>query len=396
MTPHQKLILRSSEIRTRLNELGGIDDQTDETRKEIETLSAEYKDVEVRSQALMLAEDKPTEITTKFKDGEDRELRELADKANMGMIMENMIEQRASSGAEKEIQEHFKLAGNQIPLIMLESRAVTPAPATVGATQATPIPGVFPDSAAAFMGIDMPTVGVGKQIYPVLATNATVGTPAENAEQAETTGSFTAVIMSPARLQASFFWSREDAASFSGLEESLRMNLSDALSDGLDKQIVNGSKGLLNGTNLPNHNVSAVTSYALYRSQFGYGRVDGKYASNVGDLKILMGSDTYGHAAGVFRSDNAGDRAALEDLQAVTGGVRVSAHVPGEASNKQNNVIRLGMRRDAVAAIWTGITLIPDEVTLAKKGQIQVTAVMLYAFQILRAAGFHKQQAQIA
>ena len=79
---------------------------------------------------------------------------------------------------------------------------------------------------------------------------------------------------------------------------------------------------------------------------------------------------------------------ALEDLQAVTGGVQVSAHVPAEASNRQNNVVRLGNRRDAVAAIWTGITLIPDEVTLAKKGQVQVTAVMLYAFQILRAAGF--------
>ena len=108
-----------------------------------------------------------------------------------------------------------------------------------------------------------------------------------------------------------------------------------------------------------------------------------------------MGSETYGHAAGVFRSDNAGDRAALEDLMSVTGGVRVSAHVTDPASNRQNAVVRLGMRRDMVAPIWEGVTLIPDEVTKAANGQIVVTAVMLYAVKILRAAGFYKPQVQI-
>ena len=100
-----------------------------------------------------------------------------------------------------------------------------------------------------------------------------------------------------------------------------------------------------------------------------------------------MGAATFGHAAAAFRSDNAGDRAALEDLMAVTGGVRVSAHVPAVASNKQNAVIRLGMRRDMTAPVWEGVTLIPDEITKDGSGQIVVTAVMLYSVKILRAAG---------
>ena len=37
----------------------------------------------------------------------------------------------------------------------------------------------------------------------------------------------------------------------------------------------------------------------------------------------------------------------------------------------RNVVIRLGSRRDMVAAIWEGITLIPDEITLAANGQIK-------------------------
>ena len=53
-------------------------------------------------------------------------------------------------------------------------------------------------------------------------------------------------------------------------------------------------------------------------------------------------------AAGVFRSTNAGDRAALEDLMAVTGGVKVSAHVPAVSGNKQNVIIRLGNSAEIV------------------------------------------------
>ena len=299
-------------------------------------------------------------------------------------------------GREAEIQKHFGLGANQVPLAMLETRAVTPAPTNVGTDQMAVIPGVFPQSVAAFLGVDMPTVGVGEHVFPVLTKNAEVGTPAENAAQAETTGSFSADVLSPSRLQASFFYSREDRARFAGMDEALRMNLSDALADALDKQILTGTAGLLTGTNLANHAVTSVTTYANYRSLFAYGRVDGTYAASVGDIRIVMGNETYGHAAGVFRSDNAGDRAALEDLMSVTGGVRVSAHVTNPSSERQNNIIRLGMRRDMVAPIWEGVTLISDEVTLAANGQIKVTAVMLYAVKILRAAGFYKQQAQIA
>ena len=176
----------------------------------------------------------------------------------------------------------------------------------------------------------------------------------------------------------------------------MRQNLSAGLSDGLDAEVVAGDNGLLEGTNLANHNVSAVTSYALYRSQLGYGRVDGRFAASIADVRLVMGAPTYGHAAGQFRSNNAGDRAAVEDLMAVTGGVRVSAHVPAVASNKQNVIVRRGMARDMVVPIWEGITLIPDEVTKAKSGEIVITAVMLHAVQILRAGGFYKQQTQHA
>ena len=172
-----------------------------------------------------------------------------------------------------------------------------------------------------------------------------------------------------------------------GLDAGLRQNLSAALEDGLDKQVLVGTNGLLTGTNLSDHDVSAVTTYALYVSDFAYGRVDGRWANDVMDLKVLFGAATYAHASTLYRGNQA-DQHALARLQADTGGVKVSAHVPAVASNQQNGVVRLGMRRDAVAPIWEGITMIPDEITKAKSGEIVITAVMLYAFKILRTGGF--------
>ena len=391
----QKIALEMSTKREALNALLAVDELSEEQRAELGSLTTRMQQLEVEARAAILAEDVPVITTTTVADGENRELRSVIDRANIGNIFECALEHRATTGPEAELQAHFHLAANAIPLTMLETRAVTPAPSDVGTQQSTIIPGVFPMSVASFLAVDMPTVGVGESVFPVLTQNATAHTPAENAAAAETTGSFSADVLSPSRIQASFFYSREDRARFSGMDEALRANLSDALSDKMDQQILAGTNGLLAGTNLPNHNSSAEATYAHYRSELGYGRVDGKYAGSVGDLKIVMGSSTYGHSASQFRSANAGDRAALEDLMQVTSGIRVSAHVPDVASKKQLAVIRLGSRRDMVSPVWEGVTLIPDEITKAGMGQIVVTAVMLYAVKILRQDGFYKQQLQI-
>ena len=396
MKVSQKIALEMSEKREKLNALLAVDEMSEEQRTEMGTHSTRMQQLEVEARAAILAEDEITITRTDVVDGEDRELRSLIGRANVGNIFDAALEHRSTDGPEAELQAHFKLAANSIPLAMLETRAVTPAPGDVGTQQSTIIPGVFPQSCASFLEIDSPTVPVGEHVFPVLSTNADVGAPAENAAQAETTGSFSADVLSPTRLQASFFYSREDRARFAGMDESLRMNLSDALSDGLDKQILVGTNGLFTGTNLANHASTAESSYANYRSELAYGRVDGTYAMGVGDLRIVMGSATYGHAAGVFRSNTAGDRAALEDLMSVVAGVKVSAHIPAVTSKKQECVVRLGSRRDMVAPIWEGITLVPDEITKAATGQIVVTAIMLHAVKILRADGFHKQQLQVA
>ena len=395
MTPAQKLALRASDIRSRLAELGGTEDLSDEQTAEIGTLRAEYTDVEKRSSALLISDDKPAEPVVVEQRSEDRELATLIAGASIAQIFGAALERRSTDGETAELQEHFGLSANVIPLVMLEQRAtgVTQAPANVAQNQSEIVPAVFPQSCAAYIGIDMPTVGVGEAVYPVLSTSADAGTPAEGIAQDETAGGFTADVLSPSRIQASFFYSREDRARFAGMDSALRMNLSDALSDKLDQQILNGTNGLLQGTNLDNNNVSTQTTYALYREQFAYGRVDGKYATSPEDLKVVMGAAGFAHAAAQYRGNN-DNTDALMAMKSAGVAVKVSAHVPALSGTKQNAIIRLGMRKDMVAPIWQGIQLVPDEITKAAHGQVVITAIMLHAVKILRKGGFHKQQVQ--
>ncbi len=394
MTDRQKLELRQSVIRGRLAELGTAEG-TEDGKAEIDTLAVEYGSNEARIRAFMVSSDEPVETTTATKEGKERA--ELYVKASVGSLVHALVNGRSGvqGGAMAELQKEHGLADNEIHIRQLapESYAVTPAPTNVGQTQQPIIPYVFPQSCAAFMGVDMPTVGVGQAVFSVLSKQLDVRTPAENADADETTGAFSAEVLSPSRIQASFFYSREDRARFAGMDESLRENLSEGLADGLDKQIISGTNGLLTGTNLANHNVSAETTYALYRSQFAYSRVDGRYASMTADIRAVVGSETYAHAASMYRGNN-DNMDALMSLQGALGGVKVSAHVPAVSGTKQNAIIRLGMRRDMVAPIWENVALVPDEVTLIKKGQIQITAIMLHAIKILRTDGWYKQQVQ--
>ena len=395
MTKKAKLAIEMSEKRQKLNELLGKDELSSEERAEMSALTTRLQELEPELRAAIVAEE--SHETRIEGTGEATELRALADRCNMGAIFAAVLEHRNVEGPEHELQTHYGLAGNMIPLeLLMEHRAVTPAPGQVSQNQAPIIPGVFPDSVSAFLGIDMPRVSVGDAVYPVLTKNAEVKTPAENAEAAETTGAFSASVLVPSRLQASFFYSREDRARFGGMDMALRENLSMALADGLDKEVVAGDDGLLSGTNLANHAAGAVTSFAGYLKDLAYGRIDGTYAAMTSELRIVMGAGTYAHAGSVYRNTSV-DRTVLDRLMELTGGVKVSAHVPAVSNaNKQNAVIRRGMRRDMVAPVWEGVTLIPDEITKAAHGQIVVTAVMLHAVKLLRSAGFYKQETQHA
>ena len=402
MTTGQKLALRLSEIAGRLNEIGVLeaDAYSEEVRAEETKLQTESRETRTRYESALIAEgDDAHKAGSQFGAGdstEDREYRELTGKANVGRMIVAVMEHRASDGADAELQKHLGLAPNQIPVDLLrapvEDRAVTPSVTNVGTVEQPVEMPVFAAGVGAFLSIDRPTVAMGDAVFPVLTTRPTVGGPhSDSTNVGETEGGFDADLIGPERVQASFIHRRTDAARFSGLDSSLRLALNSGLEEKLDFEAIAGDEGLLTGTKLANHNSNATAAFADYLSRFAYARVDGRHAAQTTDVRAIVGLETYAHMGTSYRSDNA-DFTVLESLSKKTGGVRVSPHVPVAVGNKQNSVIRLGSRRDMVQPVWSGVTIIVDEISLAGKGEIEITAVMLMNTKILRKTGFHKQQ----
>ena len=372
-----------SETREKLNSMTEIRENDADKLAERQKLLVDLKALEAEYRTAIEADGAASPET--------REWADLNGKFDLGEMFTNVMEHRASAGAIAEVQSERGLGGNDIPTEMLmEKRAVTPAPGDVGQSQSEITGFVFPQSVAAFLAIPSPVVPVGDATFPVLTSDPAAGTPAENGAQSETTGAFTADVLTPGRIQASFFWSREDAARMAGMGDALREALQGGIADKLDSEIMQGTNGLLTGTNLDNHARGSASDYAHYVSSLLYGRVDGRYAADLADIRVVMGSGTFANAATKLPAD--GEENALARIRNDSAGVRVSAHVPNVSGNKQNALVRRGTRRDMVAPVWGAVTLIPDEITLAQKGQIQLTAVLMHAVKILRTGGFYKQE----
>ena len=389
-----KLELRMSDVRRELAALGGEAEPTPEQLSRMDELRQEYMRLETRANALRVAGSEPEqepEAEPETRSADEQYL-ELVQRANIGLIADAALERRSSDGAERELQQELGLNDNQVPLDMLiEQRAITPAPGQVTENQAPILPIVFPDSASGFLSVGQPRVPVGHRNYPYLSTGADVKTPAESASATETTGAFTVKSLSPSRLQASFFWSREDAASFAGMEASLRDNLRSALADKLDQQVI--AKILAEGT--AQSETGKVPTYATFENSI-YKAVDGIYASMTSQIRCLLALATYKAAGATYRA-NESDTTAISQMMDISGGVMTTpaSHLPAVAAKKQKSIYRLGSRMDAVAPIWEGITLIPDEITKADTGEIVLTAVMLYGAGVIRKQGFKVVEFQL-
>ena len=137
MLESQTHIIRLSELRTKINDHDGED--ADDLTK----LENEARAVEAKYRVAVKAEAEAEE--TSEADGSASELRELVAAANIGAIFEAAVESRATTGAEKELQDSLNLAANAIPLDLLrvEKRAVTAAPTSVGAMEAPTVQPVF-------------------------------------------------------------------------------------------------------------------------------------------------------------------------------------------------------------------------------------------------------------
>ena len=355
---------------------------------------------EVEYRAALVAEDVQTETKA------DPDRADLEKRASVANIVSGILSGHGTDGPEAELQAEMGLNADQVPLTLLEQRAEvetrtagqSPAPADVGASQQPIIPAVWPQAAASFLGVEQPSVAAGDATFTVLSTSTSAGEPDGGADQAHSAAAFTATVVEPKRIQGSFFIRREDRARLAGMEAALRRNLSEALMDKFDSAVL--AEFLRGGVlgNAPTGDASALADFAKYRSLvYGEEAIDGTYASMASAIRVLLGVETYAHAATIYRSNTADD-SALDSIMRVSGGVRVSAHIPDVSGDAQYAIVTKGTgRRNAVAPVWSAAQIIVDEVTQARAGEIVFTAVMLWGgLHVLRSAGFVKRSLKVS
>ena len=273
MTSSQKLEIRASEIRSKLNELSGADSLTPEQTAEIDTLSTEYADVETRRRAAIVAEDVQVRDDNQVVDAETRERLELRSRSKVADFVIAAMTGRPVQGASAEFADAVGTPG-QMPLGLLEpeTRAVTPGPAseTVTATRPT-VPYAFHRTDAAALGIAMPMVTPGEAHFPALTTAPPAGPKAKDAAAASTAAAFTLTKRTPGRITGQFLIRLEDIALLPSMEEDLRAGITGSMADSLDNQVIGGSGASPNLSGLFHQadDVAAATDVETFSSGCG-------------------------------------------------------------------------------------------------------------------------------
>ena len=239
------------------------------------------------------------------------------------------------------------------------------------------------------LGVSMDVVPTGQALYTVMTAGTSAAMVAKGAEHDGTAASFSPYTLSPLRLTCDYVWSWEDSAQLIGMEEALRADLGEVMSQRMDDQLINGNGTAPNVSGFLNEltDASAETTEETFDSYIAKAAsgIDGKYADSMSQVTILCGVGTKRHAIKEFRSN--GDMSADDRMTARMAGFTASAAFGLLGSNKRQRAMMYrngGSGPNAHLPVWEGVRFFRDEISAAKAGRISLTALMLYSFKIVR------------
>jgi len=393
MTSLQKTQLRLSKVRERLNEISGLaeDDVTAEVRSEAEKLHDEYGALEVKFRAAVAAADELEQRASReFGDGESAEMRALMTRAQVAGYLEHAANGSRVDGAESELNAALEIRDTgacRIPWAMLESRAdaVTDTGALGGATHRRPIlQRLFGRDIIAALGVRIDSVPDGMSEWPLLTGGAAPAQVAEKGKKDAAAATFQTQALKPLRMTGRYVWTVEQSAQVgAGLEAALRSDLVSAVRAQMSEQVVAGDgnapqvTGFLTRLAAPG-NPAAVAGYADYAAMAA-DAVDGIHAEMESEVGIVLGVETYRHAAKQIQAGS-GD-AATDAIKRRARACRASSFIPAAAADIQTALMHAGgddMRGDSIAAMWPALEVIRDPYSGAAQGTVALTTVTLW------------------
>ena len=261
---------------------------------------------------------------------------------------------------------------------------------------------VFNQSAAAYLGVQSPTVPVGTVSYPRINAGTTADVRNTGVELNGIAATLTTESINPVRLTASYTYSAESLVKVKGFEEALRRDIRGVLSEKRDYLAINGQSavgstspalaGIINSLTNPT-NPGSIAAWDDYLDAYD-SHVDGKYASTGDQVRMLVNSATYKQAR-KLQIPTSG--ALLRNLLPADR-FRVSAAMPAVASMIATGITyAAGVGgRGLLMPIWAGLELIVDPYSNAKKGQRLLTAVMMIGSELVDSAAYKRIEFKVA
>ena len=395
MKASQRLTVRASEIRQKLNELSGADELTDEQRAQVDTLTTEFTDVEVRMRAALIAEGEDVEQRFETEDSEARARREIRNKTGLRDYLTAACSGAPVTGAAAEFNAACGVAaGDHVPRALFddparelrqarqrsEFRAVTPGPAVDGPVQPT-VPFLFEQAVVSTLNLVYPNVESGAPQIPQITTKPPASVVAKDGAAPATAAAYGLASRSPKRLTGQTEFRVEDLAVHSALDDDLATALQGSLSSSLDEAAFNGAGGdALNGLFNQATDVAATgvtDTFGLALAAFA-AQVDGRYARGMGDLRAVIGSATFAAYMALYHGGS-GDMTVFEKLAALMGSLVVSDRMPAVSSGAQKGIVTRNAGAQPIRIYtWGSLQLIRDPYgSNAGAGKVTVTATQL-------------------
>ena len=427
MTPLQRITLRLSEVRQRLNEIAGLegDQFTDEVRNEATALQTEFAGLEVRHRSALIAEGETEAQRRGEFDQGDAEARErsrliretrLADYLGPASSGSGIAGRAVELNASLDAPVAGRSGGVAIPWELFgtpeardtrqdaEHRAFTSTSNYDGGVLQRPIlQRLFGYGIADVLGVRMDAVPAGRSEWPLIRTGVSPAQkPEGTAADAPVEAGIVGQTLKPKRLTGAYEYTHEAMASVPDLEQALRRDLADAVTSKMNSQILLGNEtsnaedvdGFLTKLTAPTA-PTAEADFEAYASSFASG-VDGIHASSEGEVTAVVGTASYRHAASKYQSGSG--EAASEAMTRRGGGLMASNYVPAPASDIQNgNIFHLAgpngggaMRGDSIAAIWPTLEVIRDIYSKASQGVVLTWVTLWDAETAFRAAAYER------
>ncbi len=434
MTPAQKIALRISEVRQRLNTIAGLegDAYTEDIANECRALQTEYTGLEERHRAALIGEGE-AEARDRGQDGngdgEGAEVRQLLNRVSLSEYLNvagaggEIRSAPAELNAALQVPTVGASGGVAVPWAMLERaehrmlprqsehRAFTDTGDNDGPEMQRPtLQRLFGPGVLDTLGVRVDAVPVGRTEWLLISSGVALAQTGEGtAAAAAVKAGFTFANLKPKKLSGRYEYSHELAASVMSIEQDLRRDLADAAKAQMSNLIVNGAapditnperiEGFLSklvGTDLS----AAEAVFADYGSLHARA-VDGVHSGMETEVSSIVGDETYQHAAGVYQTGSGESGSEVLKRRSMT--CMSSTYIPDVAATKQSAILHASgpnggggvMRGDSVAAVWPTLEVIRDIYTQASQG-VSLTWVTLWdAAVAFRAAAYRQVDIQI-